>query len=99
MLLMITHEKLTSLYKELNSTNVYSKMNRNEIFSNRENEIIYWASVGKSYPEIALILGIHLTTIKYHMGKAVRKLGVANAKHAISLAVELQLIRMITPNV
>ncbi|EPS8493797.1 LuxR family transcriptional regulator [Yersinia enterocolitica] len=95
LLLMITHEKLTSLYKDLNSTSDFSKMNRNEIFSKRENEIIYWASVGKSYPEIALIIGVKLTTVKHHMGKAVKKLGVVNAKHAISLAVELQLIRPI----
>ncbi|CNK53326.1 helix-turn-helix transcriptional regulator [Yersinia mollaretii] len=93
LLLMITHEKLTSFYKDLNCTSDFCKMNRNEIFTKRENEIIYWASVGKSYPEIALILGIQLTTVKHHMGKVVRKLGVTNAKHAISLAVELQLIR------
>ncbi|CQD37198.1 helix-turn-helix transcriptional regulator [Yersinia mollaretii] len=93
LLLMIIHEKLISFYKDLNCTNDFCKMNRNEIFTKRENEIIYWASVGKSYPEIALILGIQPTTVKHHMGKVVRKLGVTNAKHAISLAVELQLIR------
>lgn len=93
LLLMSTHEKLTLLYKDLNSTNDFYKMNSSEIFSKRENEIVYWASVGKSYQEIALILGIQLTTVKHHMGKAVRKLGVTNARHAISLAVELQLIR------
>ncbi|WP_145546466.1 helix-turn-helix transcriptional regulator [Yersinia intermedia] len=98
LLLMVTHEKLTLLYKDLNSTSDFSKMNRNEIFSKRENEVIYWASVGKSYQEIALILGIRLTTVKHHMGKTVKKLGVANAKHAISLAVELQLIRPVYPS-
>ncbi|WP_145585476.1 MULTISPECIES: helix-turn-helix transcriptional regulator [Yersinia] len=93
LLLMNTHEELTSLYNDVNSTNYFYKMNKNEIFSKRENEIIYWASVGKSYQEIALILGIQPTTVKHHMGRAVRKLGVTNAKHAISLAVELQLIK------
>lgn len=93
LLLMIIHEKLISSYKDLSCTNDFCKMNRNEIFTKRENEIIYWASVEKSYPEIALILGIQPTTVKHHMGKVVRKLGVTNAKHAISLAVELQLIR------
>ncbi|HEN3576707.1 TPA: LuxR family transcriptional regulator, partial [Yersinia enterocolitica] len=95
LLLMSTHERLTSLYKDLNSTSDFYNMNRNEIFSKRENEIIYWASVGKSYQEIALILGIQSTTVKHHMGKVVKKLGVTNAKHAIGLAVELQLIRPI----
>jgi LuxR family quorum-sensing system transcriptional regulator ExpR len=49
--------------------------------------------MGKSYQEIALILGVKLTTIKYHIGNAVKKLGVTNAKHAIRLGMELQLIR------
>ncbi|MDR5019844.1 LuxR family transcriptional regulator [Yersinia rochesterensis] len=93
LLLMTTHEKLTSLYKDLNSKSDFYNMNINEFFSTRENEIIYWVSVGKSYQEIAFILGIQLTTVKHHMGKVIRKLGVTNARHAIGLAVELQLIR------
>ncbi|ATA19857.1 LuxR family quorum-sensing system transcriptional regulator ExpR [Gibbsiella quercinecans] len=98
MLLITTHEKLTEHYQELNSPDDFEKMNKKEIFSKRENEIIYWASMGKSYPEIALILGIKLTTVKYHIGNAVKKLGVTNAKHAIRLGIELQLIRPILPD-
>ncbi|MFJ1230029.1 helix-turn-helix transcriptional regulator [Yersinia proxima] len=97
LLLMSVHERLISLYKDLNNTSIFYKMNRNEIFSKRENEILFWASMGKSYQEIALILGIKTTTVKHHMGKVVRKLGATNAKHAISLAVELQLIRSVHP--
>lgn len=93
MLLITTHEKMTSLYQEQSRKSEFEEMNTREIFSKRENEIIYWASVGKSYQEIALILGIKLTTVKYHIGNAVRKLGVTNMKHAIRLSIELQLIR------
>ncbi|MEG7344004.1 LuxR C-terminal-related transcriptional regulator, partial [Serratia marcescens] len=32
-------------------------------------------------------------TIKFHMGNIVKKLGVANARHAIRLGMELQLIK------
>lgn len=95
LLLMSAYERLTSLYSDLNNTSDFYKINRTEIFSNRENEVMFWASMGKYYQEIALILGIKLTTVKHHMSKAVRKLGVTNAKHAISLAVELKLIRPI----
>jgi LuxR family quorum-sensing system transcriptional regulator ExpR len=98
MLLITTHDKLTAFYKEINSPTYFDKMNNQGIFSKRENEIIYWASMGKSYQEIALILGIKLTTIKYHIGNAVKKLGVTNAKHAIRLGVELQLIRPVLPD-
>ncbi|MDW8845968.1 LuxR family transcriptional regulator [Erwinia sp. MMLR14_017] len=98
MLLLTTHEKLTQLYQEQARKADFEEMNTREIFSNRENEIIYWASVGKSYQEIALILGIKLTTVKYHMGNAVKKLGVTNARHAIRLGIELNLIRPVLPD-
>jgi len=93
MLLITTHEKLTQLYQEQSRKADFEEMNTRELFTSRENEIIYWASVGKSYQEIALILGIKLTTVKYHIGNAVKKLGVTNAKHAIRLGIELNLIR------
>ncbi|KFK93758.1 MULTISPECIES: LuxR family transcriptional regulator [unclassified Serratia (in: enterobacteria)] len=98
MLLLTVHEKLTTLYQELNGKVYFEAMNNQEIFSKRENEIIYWASVGKSYQEIASLLGIKLTTVKYHIGNAVKKLGVTNAKHAIRLGIELQLIRPVLPD-
>ncbi|WP_279028676.1 LuxR family transcriptional regulator [Gibbsiella quercinecans] len=92
MLLISTHEELTARYQAVNSPTNVEKMNGKAIFSPRENAILYWASMGKSYQEIALILGIKLATVKYHVGNAVKKLGVTNAKHAIRLGVELQLI-------
>lgn len=93
MLLITTHEKLITEYQNVSSARYFERINDKEIFSARENEVLYLASMGKSYPEIALILGVKLTTIKYHVGNAVKKLGVTNAKHAIRLGVELQLIR------
>ncbi|VEA61054.1 Transcriptional activator protein lasR [Serratia plymuthica] len=93
MLLITAHEKLITEYQGISSARYFERINEKEIFSARENEVLYLASMGKSYPEIALILGVKLTTIKYHVGNAVKKLGVTNAKHAIRLGVELQLIR------
>ena len=98
MLLITTHEKLTQLYQEQSRKADFEEMNTRELFTSRENEIIYWASVGKSYQEVALILGIKLTTVKYHIGNAVKKLGVTNAKHAIRLGIELNLIRPVLPD-
>ncbi|QKJ86039.1 LuxR family transcriptional regulator [Paramixta manurensis] len=63
------------------------------IFSPRENEILYWASMGKTYAEIAVIAGISTRTVKFHMGNVVSKLGVNNARQAIRLGVELELIK------
>lgn len=93
MLLLMAHEKLITLYSEIDNSKYFDKINQKEIFSIRENEVLYWASMGKSYQEVAIILGIKLTTVKYHIGNAVKKLGVTNAKHAIRLGIELNLIR------
>ncbi|KFX06902.1 LuxR family transcriptional regulator [Pectobacterium betavasculorum] len=93
MLLIATHEKITTLYKEMTQSPQSRKQGDKEIFSQRENEILYWASMGKTYPEIALILDIKISTVKFHIGNVVKKLGVLNAKHAIRLGVELQLIK------
>ncbi|WP_337263646.1 MULTISPECIES: helix-turn-helix transcriptional regulator [unclassified Serratia (in: enterobacteria)] len=98
MLLLATHEKLIALYQEVNDPHHVDKKSQKEILSKRENEILYWASMGKSYQEIALILEIKLTTVKYHVGNAIKKLGVTNAKHAIRLGVELKLIRPVLPD-
>lgn len=63
------------------------------IFSLRENEVLYWASMGKTYVEIAAIAGISVSTVKFHIKNVVSKLGVSNARQAIRLGVELDLIR------
>ncbi|MEH0833522.1 LuxR family transcriptional regulator [Pectobacterium cacticida] len=91
MLLINAYEKIISLCREMtvNKKQSYDK----EIFSQRENEILYWASMGKTYLEVAIILGIKTSTVKFHIGNVVKKLGVLNAKHAIRLGVELQLIK------
>jgi LuxR family quorum-sensing system transcriptional regulator ExpR len=62
-------------------------------FTHRENEIFYWASIGKTYHEIGIILAIKTSTIKFHMGNIIKKLDVNNARHAIRLGMELQLIK------
>ncbi len=55
--------------------------------------VLYWASLGKTYSEVAVILGIKPRTVKYHMHNIVDKLGVSNARHAIKLATEMKIIR------
>ncbi|PKO59027.1 MAG: hypothetical protein CVU23_14470, partial [Betaproteobacteria bacterium HGW-Betaproteobacteria-17] len=40
----------------------------------RERQALYWAAAGKSYWEIAVILGITERTVRYFMSNARRKL-------------------------
>ncbi|ACX90120.1 LuxR family transcriptional regulator [Pectobacterium parmentieri] len=93
MTLMTIHAETISLYREMIRNKEDERSNDKDIFSQRENEILYWASMGKTYQEIALILDIKTGTVKFHIGNVVKKLGVLNAKHAIRLGIELQLIR------
>ena len=54
----------------------------------REAEILLWVSQGKTNPEIAVILGIGLTTVKKHLEATFSKLGVENRTSAAALALE-----------
>lgn len=86
-ILLDTHAMLLQVYKKSEDAT-----SPNTVLSSREAEILYWSSTGKTYAEVAEILQLTVSTIKFHMGKTVKKLGVKNAKHAISLANELNLI-------
>ncbi len=93
-LLASVHE----IYLTLNSLSEKnaSRSEKSAQFTERENEVLYWASVGKTYQETGMILGITTRTVKFHMSNIVKKLGVANARHAIRLGVELQLIKPVS---
>jgi len=86
-ILLETHNMLLQIYRASEEMRA-----ARTALSTREAEILYWSSTGKTYPEIAGILQLTVSTVKFHMAKVVKKLGVKNAKHAISLANELNLI-------
>ncbi|KKF37619.1 LuxR family transcriptional regulator [Erwinia tracheiphila] len=65
------------------------------IFSPRENEVFYWVSMGKTHAEIAVIAGISLSTVKFHMKNVLIKLGVNNTPQAVRLGIELGLIKSV----
>jgi len=54
----------------------------------REAEILSWVVQGKTNPEIGIILGIQLTTVKKHLESTFQKLGVENRTAAVTLALE-----------
>lgn len=62
--------------------------------TSREIETLRWASLGKTYNEIAIIMGITESTVKFHIGNLIVKLGVVNAKHAIRKASDLHLLQI-----
>ena len=56
--------------------------------SEREAEVLFWISEGKSNPEIALIIGAAAGTVKKHVENLLAKLGVENRAAAMRLALE-----------
>ena len=59
--------------------------------SARELEILHWVREGKSNDEIGLILGISGLTVKNHLQRLYRLLGVSNRAHAIARGMALHL--------
>ncbi len=49
MLLLTTHDKLMGFYHKENNVDSVNMPPSRKVFSKRENEILYWASIGKSY--------------------------------------------------
>jgi DNA-binding CsgD family transcriptional regulator len=52
----------------------------------REQECLYWSSVGKTTEETAHILGRAPQTVRYHLDNASRKLGAVNRTSAVAQA-------------
>jgi transcriptional regulator EpsA len=60
--------------------------------SAREAEIVGWLREGKSNAEMAQILGISALTVKNHLQRVYRLLGVGNRAHALARCLELRLL-------
>ena len=60
--------------------------------SARETEIVGWLREGKSNGEMAQILGISALTVKNHLQRIYRLLGVGNRAHALARCLELHLL-------
>ncbi len=60
--------------------------------SARELEILRWVSIGKSNEEVGLILGISGWTVKSHLQRIYKLLGVSNRTQAVTRGMALRLI-------
>lgn len=60
--------------------------------STREAEVMAWLREGKSNDEVGQILGISALTVKNHLQRIYRLLGVSNRAHALARCMELRLI-------
>lgn len=60
--------------------------------SSREMEILRWLAEGKSNFEVGCILGISAATVKNHLQRIYRALGVSNRAHALARCTALRLL-------
>jgi transcriptional regulator EpsA len=60
--------------------------------SARETEILAWVREGKSNYEVGRILGISALTVKNHLQRIYKTLGVSNRTHALSRCMALRLL-------
>jgi transcriptional regulator EpsA len=60
--------------------------------SAREAQVLFWLREGKSNDEIAQLLGISALTVKNHLQRLYRLLGVSNRTHAISRCMSMRLL-------
>lgn len=59
------------------------------ILSPRERECLSWAALGKTSPEIAMILDRSVETVRLHIKNAMLKLDASTRTHAVAKAVQL----------
>ncbi|MGF6119658.1 DNA-binding CsgD family transcriptional regulator [Janthinobacterium lividum] len=60
--------------------------------SARELEVLHWVREGKSNDEVGKILGISGTTVKSHLQRIYKLLGVSNRMQAVSRGIALRLL-------
>ncbi|CEP35304.1 Transcriptional activator protein EsaR [Halomonas sp. R57-5] len=66
----------------------YMMPTKNKILTERESECLYWASMGKTYAEVGMILGITERTVKYHINVSATKLNACNVRQALTAAIK-----------
>jgi LuxR family transcriptional regulator, quorum-sensing system regulator SinR len=60
--------------------------------SKREVEVLGWAAAGKAAPDISVILGISVSTVRAHLDTARHKLSAVTIAHAVRRAIDANLI-------
>lgn len=58
----------------------------------RQIEVLSWTADGKTAEQVALILGVSLHTIHYHLKNAITRLGAGNKLAAVAMAIRLGLL-------
>ena len=74
----------------------HERLRSGNSLSSREREVLHWLALGKSGPEIAIILGISTCTVRIHIQGVKRKLNAVNIPHAVYIAFVVGILRRVT---
>jgi DNA-binding CsgD family transcriptional regulator len=76
------------LFEEHRAPGDYAPLRRLGL-SERESEVLYWISQGKSNPEIGVIIGAAAGTVKKHAENIFAKLGLEGRSAAMLVALDV----------
>ncbi len=79
---------ILNITKKNNENEAAGLLSRRFNLTEREGEVLYWISQGKTNKELAIILGISARTVNKHLESIFLKLMVDNRTSAASLAIE-----------
>ncbi|EBO9521041.1 helix-turn-helix transcriptional regulator [Salmonella enterica] len=85
-------QKHKILFDVLSIFEHYYKQKIKYTFTIREKEVMNLLKFGKTYAEIALILGVSERTVRFHINNVLRKLDVTSVRYAIFKATSEGLI-------
>lgn len=95
------HADLLGLYSRTFIAGYASVMTRvqrlpaSQVLSRRETECIRWVAVGKTDDEIARLMSLKRTTVRFHMKNAANKLQTVNRSQTVLKASQLAYIKLV----
>ncbi len=78
--------KIQMLLLKCFEEDIANDVNYKILLTLREQEVLRWLGLGKTYNEIAQICGISERTVRFHLANIMKKLDVNNARHALTKA-------------
>ncbi|HHX0887812.1 TPA: helix-turn-helix transcriptional regulator [Pseudomonas aeruginosa] len=85
---MVTHDALHAIPQTIEREFHIVESKEATALTEREEEIIYWVSQGKTNADIALILGISSNTVRNHLYNASEKLSASNRTELVSFVAQ-----------
>ncbi|MCS3433518.1 LuxR family transcriptional regulator [Klebsiella sp. BIGb0407] len=79
-------ERIQMLLLKSFEKDILEDANSNIKLTLREQEILKWVGLGKTYSETSLICGISERTVRFHLANILKKLDTSNIKHALTKA-------------